>query len=111
MAGLLALALELSENDAPDVDNIELLGGGWVGEEALAIAVYAAIRHADDFSGALVAAVNHSGDSDSTGAICGNILGALLGTPAIGKRWFDDLELNDLIVEIADDLFCASAAI
>ncbi len=109
MAGLLALALELADNDAPDVDNIETLGGGWVGEQALAIAVYAAVRHADDFSGALVAAVNHSGDSDSTGAICGNILGALLGTPAIGWQWFDDLELKDLIVEIADDLFEASS--
>jgi len=48
--------------------------------------------------------VNHDGDSDSTGAITGNILGAHLGYDAIEDKWKRDLELSDVILEIADDL-------
>ena len=66
-------------------------------------AVFSALRHADDFSAAVVSAVNHGGDSDSTGAICGNIVGALLGIDAIGPEW-DAIELRDEILGIAGDL-------
>jgi ADP-ribosyl-[dinitrogen reductase] hydrolase len=58
---------------------VESLGGGWVGEEALAIGLYCALVVGDDLVRGLRLAVNHSGDSDSTGAITGTILGALLG--------------------------------
>ena len=54
---------------------------------------------------AIIAAVNHDGDSDSTGAVTGNILGALLGYDAIGEKWKRDLELRDVILEMADDLY------
>lgn len=50
-------------------------------------------------------AVNHSGDSDSTGSITGNIIGALYGVDIIPKKWILLLELKDLIEEIAGDLF------
>ena len=52
------------------------LGSGWTGDEALAIAVYCAGRYADDVSEALRVAINHSGDSDSTGSMTGALLGA-----------------------------------
>ncbi len=48
-------------------------------------------------------AVNHSGDSDSTGAIAGNVLGALLGYESIPTDLVDGLELQEVIAEIADD--------
>ena len=48
--------------------------------------------------------MDHSGDSDSTGAIAGNICGALYGEAAIPARWLDQLELRDEIVAIAGDL-------
>ncbi|MBQ7541663.1 MAG: ADP-ribosylglycohydrolase family protein [Clostridia bacterium] len=51
---------------------------------------------------AICASVNHNGDSDSTGAVAGNILGAYLGADAIGEKWTKDLEMFDLISEIAD---------
>ena len=54
---------------------------------------------------ALVAAVNHSGDSDSTGAVTGNILGAALGESAIPAKFLEKLELRDIIREVADDLY------
>jgi ADP-ribosylglycohydrolase len=81
-----------------------MLGNGWVGEEALAISIYCALAAGDDFEKGIRLAVNHSGDSDSTGSITGNILGALLGTAAIPDRWLAQLELRRVIEEIARDL-------
>ena len=98
-------AIRLSENDADDdLENIHLLGEGWVAEETLGISLYCALRHPDDFSAGMIAAVNHSGDSDSTGAVTENILGAWLGVDALADQWKQDLELSDVILEVADDL-------
>ncbi len=104
LLGIIDLAVTLSQNGLPDLQNIHQLGEGWVAEETLGIALYCALRHQDDFSAGIIAAVNHKGDSDSTGAVTGNILGALLGYEAIADQWKADLELSDVILEIADDL-------
>lgn len=106
MMGIARVAIDLSANDHSDLQNIGALGGGWVGEEALAIALYCAIRHFDNFEEAMIAAVNHGGDSDSTGAVTGNILGAGIGYDAIPQFFKDDLELHDVILHMADDLYC-----
>lgn len=98
------LAVSLSENREKDIDNIHQLGEGWVAEETLAIAVYCALKYQKDFSAGVTAAVNHRGDSDSTGAVTGNILGALCGYEAIEETWKKNLELSDVILEMADDL-------
>ena len=105
MMGLARVAIDLSGNDRSDLQNIDALGGGWVGDEALAIALYCAIRHFDSFEQAMIAAVNHGGDSDSTGAVTGNILGAAVGYEAIPQFYKDDLEMHDLILHMADDLY------
>ena len=105
MGELAEKAISLAGNDKTDVENIEAIGGGWTGEEALAIALYCTTRHFDNFEDALIAAVNHAGDSDSTGAITGNILGAAIGYEAIPKSFLDDLELHDVILHMADDLY------
>lgn len=102
---ILRQALDLAQTDMPDVEAIERIGGGWTGHEALAIAVYSAVKHADNFEDAIVSAVNHSGDSDSTGAICGNIVGCLLGRKAIPSYYTDHLELLAVIEEMANDLY------
>lgn len=104
LSSLIDKAIMLSQNDAADLDNIGALGQGWVAEETLAIAIYCSLKYPDDFSKGIIAAVNHSGDSDSTGAVTGNILGALLGYEAIGDKWKSNLECSDVILEIADDL-------
>lgn len=101
---LMNRAVRLAGEDLDDLDAIHQLGQGWVAEETLAIAVYCAIKYETDFDKALIAAVNHEGDSDSTGAVTGNILGAKLGYDAIPQKYKNDLELHDVIVEIADDL-------
>ena len=97
-----AIALSESPVETAEEPVVRSLGGGWVGEEALAIAIYAVLRHPSNLKNALLAAVNHSGDSDSTGAIAGNILGAYLGMKAIPVDWTDKLELRDEMDEIAD---------
>ena len=53
---------------------------------------------------AIVAAVNHSGDSDSTGAITGNIVGTLNGTAALPAEWVERVELRDVIETVSRDL-------
>ncbi|MBR3431356.1 MAG: ADP-ribosylglycohydrolase family protein [Clostridia bacterium] len=102
---LMRRAVGLAGAKQNDLEAIHQLGEGWVAEEALAIAVYCALKYENDFDSALIAAVNHKGDSDSTGAICGNILGARLGLNGIPEKYITNLELKDLILEIADDLY------
>lgn len=97
-------ALELAGTNKPEVDAIESIGGGWTGHEALAIAIYSAVKHSQSFEDAIICSVNHSGDSDSTGAVCGNIIGCMLGRKAIPPKYTDRLELIDVIEEIAHDL-------
>lgn len=104
LTGILEQAIALSENGDDDLSNIHRLGEGWVAEETLGISLYCALRHQTDFSAGVIAAVNHSGDSDSTGAVTGNILGAVLGYEAIEEKWKTNLELSDVILEMADDL-------
>jgi len=105
LQALLDRAVELSDGDLPDHEAVALIGEGWVAEETLAIAVYCCCRHFDNFHQALVASVNHAGDSDSTGAVTGNILGAAVGYDAIPQCFKDGLELHDVILHVADDLY------
>lgn len=98
-------AVSLSGEDMEDIDAVRKIGRGWTAEETLAMAVYCALKYEKDFDKAMLAAVNHSGDSDSVGAVTGNILGAYLGMSAIPQKYIDNLEAKDVILEIADDLY------
>lgn len=102
---LIEKAIDLASENLDDQNAIRQLGEGWVAEETLAIAIYCALKYPTDFEKALIASVNHSGDSDSTGAVTGNIIGAKLGLSGIPQRFIDHLELKDVILEIADDLY------
>lgn len=104
LRGLVSKALELAESDKSDSDAICFLGEGWVAEETLAIAIFSVMRHIDDFEKCICSAVNHDGDSDSTGAVAGNIIGAILGYSAIPDKYIENLELHDVLMSVADDL-------
>lgn len=82
---------------------IAQLGRGWVAEEALGIAIYCALA-ARSFKSGVLMAVNHDGDSDSTGAMAGNLLGAMYGVKSIPEEWLTPLELREVITELAEDL-------
>lgn len=98
-------AIYLVGNTINPKSAINQIGEGWVGEEALAIALYCSLKYKDDFHKALIVAVNHDGDSDSTGAITGNILGAFLGIERILNICIGKLELSEVITEIADNIY------
>jgi ADP-ribosylglycohydrolase len=98
------MAEELADSGLPHEEAIGRLGQGWIAEEALAISIYCALV-ARNFKHGVILAVNHDGDSDSTGSIAGNLLGAMHGAKAIPAEWLEPLELRDVITELAEDLY------
>lgn len=94
----------LARQQIPHDEAIAKLGQGWIAEEALAISIYCALV-AENFKEGVLLAVNHDGDSDSTGSITGNLLGAMYGVDDIPAEWLDNLELRNVITEIAEDLY------
>ncbi|MDP1594608.1 MAG: ADP-ribosylglycohydrolase family protein [Gallionella sp.] len=101
--GALLHAEQLAASRTSPQIAIKKLGEGWVAEEALAIAVFSCLR-AKTLPEALLMAVNHGGDSDSTGSIAGNLMGAWFGTADIPEHWLEQLELREVIETVADDL-------
>ena len=113
MNTMILKTFRLASATTDDVESVRQLGQGWTGDEALYIALYCATRHLDHPGDALVASVNHDGDSDSTGSVTGNIMGAIHGYEAMkeqnlfcpeGKNLEETLELTNVILAIADDL-------
>jgi ADP-ribosylglycohydrolase len=97
-------ALRATVSARPTPLTVEALGGGWVAEEALAIAVYCALVHEDDARRALLLAVNHGGDSDSTAAITGNLMGVAHGLTGVPSDWVTDNEATALIGDMVEAL-------
>ncbi|WP_328733251.1 ADP-ribosylglycohydrolase family protein [Streptomyces caniferus] len=107
-------AVDLAADGTATPEKVETLGGGWIAEEALAIAVYCALARPADpaprrtrVESAFLLSVNHSGDSDSTGSICGNLLGAHHGDLALPPSWLTAVEGRGTITELADDFSAA----
>ncbi len=53
----------------------------------------------------MLAAVNHSGDSDSTASITGAVLGTLLGVKSIPPLWVQKVEDSAYIRQVATKLY------
>jgi len=101
-ARALEMAIDLWESGVPATPvTVERIGAGWVAEEALAIGLFCALSFPLDFPAAVQLAVNHSGDSDSTGSICGNIAGASIGAGGIPESICHDLELRREVRRLA----------
>ena len=101
---LLERAMYIAELGDPSPEHLESLGQGWVAEEALAMGLYSAAA-VDNFEDGVALAVLHGGDSDSTGSIAGNLLGAMHGVSAIPEELLKELELYEEIVRLANDLY------
>lgn len=97
-------ARPLATSASSDLDAIHALGEGWVANEALAIGILCALRYENDIAGAMTFAANHGGNSSTTAAIAGMLVGARIGFNAIPDRFVDRLELVDVILELADDV-------
>ncbi|MFF1867301.1 ADP-ribosylglycohydrolase family protein [Kitasatospora herbaricolor] len=102
-------AVDLARTGPATPSKVESLGAGWTGEQALSVGVYAALaptEYREDrtpVEAALLVAVNHSGDSDSTGSICGNLLGAHYGDGLLPAHWLRQIEGRAVIAALADD--------
>ncbi|MET7767683.1 ADP-ribosylglycohydrolase family protein [Nocardia sp. NPDC005366] len=107
-ATALERALTLADTEPPTSEVVQQVGAGWIAEECLAIAVHCALRaETEDIRTALLLSVNHSGDSDSTGAVTGNLLGAIHGLSGLPHEWAAGVEGRDVLVQIADDIVVA----
>ncbi|MEU8822273.1 ADP-ribosylglycohydrolase family protein [Streptomyces sp. NPDC048636] len=95
-------ALGAVRQGLPTAERVASLGEGWTAEEALAMGLYCALV-AEDVRHGLLLAVNHGGDSDSTGSVCGNLLGVLHGETALPPAWLAEVEGRGTILELADD--------
>jgi ADP-ribosylglycohydrolase len=112
VAVALDAAVHLARGRPGDRQALATLGQGWVAEEAFAIAVYAALSHpgAGEVLDALSLAVTHSGDSDSTGSITGNIVGALHGVESLPAVLLFEVEGRGTMLQLADDMVLENTA-
>ena len=103
-AAALRKAVELAARP-PDFEQVEAVGAGWVAEECPAIAVYCALQatRSGKPRAALLLSVNQAGDSDSPGAVTGNLLGAAYGLSGLPMDWVGVVEGRDVLVQMADD--------
>lgn len=108
-AAALRKAVATADAGAATSEGVEQVGAGWVAEECLAIGVYCALdaERTGDLRRAFLLSVNHSGDSDSTGSVAGNILGARHGLDALPLDWCGAVEGRDDLARVADDLVAA----
>lgn len=101
---LLQQVVLASEKDFDDMEIISRLGGGWVAEETLAIALYCSLKYPNDLKTALRVAVFHDGDSDSTGSVTGQILGTLLGAKKLPQEEIKRLDLLKPLMKMIERL-------
>ena len=62
-----------------EVAALRHIGEGWIGEEAVALALYCILRYPDSYVDCVRRGANTDGDSDSIACIAGGIMGARLG--------------------------------
>lgn len=76
-------------------------GGGWIAEEAVAMALYCVMRQPDDYVAGVRLGANIGGDSDSVASIAGGVLGTRLGAGAIPADWIERLENQEYLAQLA----------
>ncbi|WP_144174996.1 ADP-ribosylglycohydrolase family protein [Pseudomonas sp. Kh13] len=91
------------EGYTPTPQRIDDFGAGWVADQVLAIGLWCALT-ARSLEEGVVTAVNHSGDSSSTGLVVGHLLGAQYGAVAVPALWLERLELRQVITQVAEDI-------
>ena len=79
--------------------------------QCLAGAMYACLVSPEDFDGAIITAVNHSGISAAVGAIAGAIMGARLGEDALPAFYLESLECTDVLGVLAEDMAAGTPAL
>jgi len=102
---IISQAIDLALNAPRDAtpETVEKLGKGWNAVEALSIALYACLSTQNLDSG-LQCALIHSGDSDSTAAIAGNLLGVMYPDEVFSHPLLEHLEGKSIIQNLVTEL-------
>ena len=96
--------INLAKTDLSPLEAINLIGKGNTGDEALSIALYSILKNSAKIKASFTTAINHSGDSDTIGAITGNILGAMNGIKEFPRNWKDNIEYSEWMNRFAKAL-------
>ena len=83
---------------------LNFLGEGWIGEEAVALALYCFLKYPNDYRKTVLRGANTNGDSDSVACIAGSISGAYLGIEAIPDDWIKRIEKSKHLEDLAGRL-------
>jgi ADP-ribosylglycohydrolase len=101
---MLAALQGVRDTQGQEADDVcSLLGGAWIGEEAVATALWCVLRAGGDFREAVLRGANSSGDSDSIACIAGGVAGAMVGHQGIPADWSAAVEHSARL----DALACA----
>ncbi len=68
----------------------------------LEASLWCAAKHPGDFAGAVLAAINLGGDTDTTAAVTGALVGAQLGRHAIPPLWVESLARRGEVIELCE---------
>ncbi len=82
----------------------DIIGEGWVGDEAVAGAFYSFLRSPNDYKQTILTSANTTGDSDSFACIAGAISGAYNGIQGIPEKWIKQVENSEYLGKIAQEL-------
>lgn len=80
------------------------IGEGWIGTEAVGLALYCVMKYPDDVVSCMRRAANITGDSDSIASIAGGILGARLGIDSFPSDWVKAVENSPYLHQLAHRL-------
>ena len=112
LLGVLRKGIALAESPCPKpVEDIQKIGLGWRADENLAIVLYCCVRFGKNIRDALIACVNHDGDSDSVAAVCGNVMGAYVGREGLPEEYVNCVQFKDLLVSQANRLRTLTTAV
>jgi ADP-ribosylglycohydrolase len=87
------------------------IGQGWVGDEAVGLALWCVIKFPDDYVATVRRGANSNGDSDSVACIGGGISAARLGLDAIPADWRARCENREMLLDLSERMFVAREAL
>ena len=98
-------SMAASNTSSPSPDTIDRHFSENTAVSTFCAGLFCAICHSNDLNRGLLLSVDHSRNTDETGAVAGAILGGLNGVDDIPGQLMHNLELKAVILEIAADIF------
>jgi ADP-ribosylglycohydrolase len=86
--------------EAP-ADAMDIIGEAWIGEEAVASALYCFLNSPDNYAKTVLTGANTSGDSDSIACIAGGLSGVFNGIGKMPTSWVNRVEESERLRDLA----------